>query len=341
MSVVSSVSAASSPPHGTPQVPSFRAEELLNPQEEEQCTLRRKLFQTFEEAAPTVRAAPGWRTSMSSGPGDGDDGKLEAAQEMSRLRSQLQEERSVTRRLVAERNTLRSQVCKVQSDLQAFRDKHEKTMMGMEVMCVQLGIAKQKEVRAERMEASLKTLQEVSQQLEANPPQGRPDAAFEALRLGLSSVLSDAKQCNEKGPAAWTPEGRQMTQMTQMTPQKTAQALASLAKPHWDGQYLSSPPKIQEGNSSTPSARSGDAEGESEGEGDLLPPPPNSKCWEWPLSKPEKQERVAMIDAQLWRYEQTGLIEQVEMLQGLCAKHGITPSFEDDEVGSTASSESV
>lgn len=281
---------------------------------------------------------------MSSGPGDGDDGKLshEAAQEMSRLRSQLQEERSVSRRLVAERNTLRSQVCKVQSDLQAFRDKHEKTMMGMEVMCVQLGIAKQKEVRAERMEASLKTLQEVSQQLEANP-QGRPDAAFEALRLGLSSVLSDAKQCNEKAPAAWTPEGRQMTQMTQMTPQKTAQVLAgSLAKPHWDGQYLSSPPKIQaEGNSSTPSARSGDAAAESEGEGDLLPPPPNSKCWEWPLSKPEKQERVAMIDAQLWRYEQTGLIEQVEMLQGLCAKHGITPSFEDDEVGSTASSESV
>eukprot|EP00435_Cladocopium_sp_Y103_P054440 s502_g17.t1 len=55
--------------HGTPQVPSFRAEELLNPQEEEQCTLRRKLFQTFEEAAPTVRTAPGWRTSMSSGPG--------------------------------------------------------------------------------------------------------------------------------------------------------------------------------------------------------------------------------------------------------------------------------
>lgn len=28
------------------------------------------------------------------------------------------------------------------------------------------------------------------------------------------------------------------------------------------------------------------------------------------MSKPEKQVRVAMMDAQLWRYEQTGLIEQ-------------------------------
>ncbi|CAJ1364293.1 unnamed protein product [Effrenium voratum] len=56
-----------------------------------------------------------------------------------------------------------------------------------------------------------------------------------------------------------------------------------------------------------------------------LKPKHLKKGWEWPLSKPEKQERVAMIDAQLWRYEQTGLIEQVEMLHDLCAQHGIVP----------------
>jgi len=215
--------------------------------------------------------------------------------------------------------------------LQAVRDHNEKMRSGMEVMCVQLGAAKQKEVYAERLEASLKTLQAVSERLEAKSG----DAAFEALRSGLSSVLSEIKASNNK--AAWTaPEEAHKT-----TPQKAAQAWpVPLAKPHWDGQYLSSPPKIQaEGTSSTPSARMSGAEVESEG--DLLPPPPNSKCWEWPLSKPEKQERVAMIDAQLWRYEQTGLIEQVEMLQGLCVQHGIMPSFEEDEVGSTASSESV
>eukprot|EP00439_Symbiodinium_sp_Y106_P085709 s383_g29.t1 len=105
------------------------------------------------------------------------------------------------------------------------------------------------------------------------------------------------------------------------------------AKPRWDGYYLSSPPTMTTRRSrntagSTPAREAiespatgrqrlddDDAAGALD---DGLPPPPNTKCWEWPLSKPEKQERVAMIEGQLWRYDQSGLIEQVEMLEGIC-----------------------
>ncbi|CAE7945899.1 hypothetical protein AK812_SmicGene38650 [Symbiodinium microadriaticum] len=130
------------------------------------------------------------------------------------------------------------------------------------------------------------------------------------------------------------------------------------AKPRWDGYYLSSPPTATARRSrntagSTPAreAMESPATGrqrldDDDVAGSLddgLPPPPNTKCWEWPLSKPEKQERVAMIEGQLWRYDQSGLIEQVEMLEGICAQHGLLPAAEEvsDDDSSIGSEESV
>eukprot|EP00913_Durusdinium_trenchii_P028094 g26340.t1 len=368
-------SVASSPPRSTPHVPSFRPEELIDAHQSED-TIRRKLFQTYEEPPPTVRAPP-WRSTLTSSCRGEEDGTNPEAlghitQELQQAKAQLEEEtgfgflgrrivrwervfpslgidqeRCISRNLVAERKNLHSQVCKAQSDYQALSQKHQNTLLGLEQMCIQLGEAKKKEDRpfslpaagepsasrvdleeqAKCMEASLRTLQAVSAKL----GDAGHHESLEALRCGLTSVLSEYKPADK----AFTPRGKRTTSSRV---QETPEARQILAKPHFDGQYLSAAKLPVEGTS-TPSAR---AEGEGEATGDLLPPPPSSKCWEWPLSKPEKQERVAMIDAQLWRYEQTGLIEQVEMLQGLCAQHGvaIAPGFE-DEIVSTASSESV
>ncbi|CAK9021922.1 unnamed protein product [Durusdinium trenchii] len=328
MSAPSSV--ASSPPRSTPHVPSFRPEELIDAHQSED-TIRRKLFQTYEEPPPTVRAPP-WRSTLTSSCRGEEDGTNPEAlghitQELQQAKAQLEEERCISRNLVAERKNLHSQVCKAQSDYQALSQKHQNTLLGLEQMCIQLGEAKKKEEQAKCMEASLRTLQAVSAKL----GDAGHHESLEALRCGLTSVLSEYKPADK----AFTPRGKRTTSSRV---QETPEARQILAKPHFDGQYLSAAKLPVEGTS-TPSAR---AEGEGEATGDLLPPPPSSKCWEWPLSKPEKQERVAMIDAQLWRYEQTGLIEQVEMLQGLCAQHGvaIAPGFE-DEIVSTASSESV
>jgi len=109
---------------------------------------------------------------------------------------------------------------------------------------------------------------------------------------------------------------------------------SKLARPTWDGQYLSSPKrKKHEGHGldeQVPDAggasSSGDHAGqESETEDDGLPPPPSSRCWDWPLSRPEKQERVAMMDAQILLYEQRGLVDEVQALRTVCAQHGLAP----------------
>jgi len=109
---------------------------------------------------------------------------------------------------------------------------------------------------------------------------------------------------------------------------------SKLARPTWDGQYLSSPKrKKHEGHAldeQVPDAggasSSGDHAGqESETEDDGLPPPPSSRCWDWPLSRPEKQERVAMMDAQILLYEQRGLVDEVQELRDVCAQHGLAP----------------
>ncbi|CAJ1370370.1 unnamed protein product [Effrenium voratum] len=298
-----------------------------HPREED--STRRKLFAN-QEPGPTVQ----WRRSSASGEGDetGASAVPVLVQELVRLRMQLDEERSISQGLVAERANLRSQVCKAQNELEAFRENHKHVLLGMEQLAIQLGKAKEREVQAARMEASLQTVQAMS---ESGAYPGRQDAALAALRAGLSSAL-EKPSGTEASP--WPP-GRS----------SKAHRSAAIAKPQWDGCYLSSPareggaPADSGGHRSSSPRRSGE-DGALSPSADHLPPPPSSKCWEWPLSKPEKQERVAMIDAQLWRYEQTGLIEQVEMLHDLCAQHGIVPvadvSMDMDE-GSTASSESV
>ncbi|CAJ1364294.1 unnamed protein product [Effrenium voratum] len=144
---------------------------------------RRKLFAN-QEPGPTVQ----WRRSSASGEGDetGASAVPVLVQELVRLRMQLDEERSISQGLVAERANLRSQVCKAQNELEAFRENHKHVLLGMEQLAIQLGKAKEREVQAARMEASLQTVQAMS---ESGAYPGRQDAALAALRAGLSSAL--------------------------------------------------------------------------------------------------------------------------------------------------------
>ncbi|CAE8613160.1 unnamed protein product, partial [Polarella glacialis] len=109
-----------------------------------------------------------------------------------------------------------------------------------------------------------------------------------------------------------------------------------------DGQYLSSPKRGRrpagltawdglddDGESSRPEeVLSGQEDCDLDENG--LPLPPSSRCWDWPMSKPEKQERVAMMDAQILLYDQKGLIDEVEALRDVCAQHGLVP-LDDEE----------
>jgi len=126
------------------------------------------------------------------------------------------------------------------------------------------------------------------------------------------------------------------------SPARLSRSGVRVPKPTFDGQYLSSPKRGRrpagltawdgvddDGESSRPEeVLSGQEDCDLDENG--LPLPPSSRCWDWPMSKPEKQERVAMMDAQILLYDQKGLIDEVEALRDVCAQHGLVP-LDDEE----------
>jgi len=132
-----------------------------------------------------------------------------------------------------------------------------------------------------------------------------------------------------------------------------------IVRPTWDGQYLSSPKRGRRppgllpldgspgqddeklGDEDQAMCQDDDVKAEKLMEDDGLPPPPSSRCWDWPLSKPEKQERVAMMDAQILLYDQRGLIDEVEALRGVCVQHGLVPPHSSAAASDTCMAASI
>eukprot|EP00933_Yihiella_yeosuensis_P080316 TRINITY_DN93734_c0_g1_i1.p1 TRINITY_DN93734_c0_g1~~TRINITY_DN93734_c0_g1_i1.p1 ORF type:complete len:474 (-),score=111.01 TRINITY_DN93734_c0_g1_i1:42-1442(-) len=115
-----------------------------------------------------------------------------------------------------------------------------------------------------------------------------------------------------------------------------------VARPTWDGQYLSSPkrknrPAVLDSPEKILSPIPGEPQPETDqgvteaaassseqpAGAEALPLPPSSRCWDWPLSRSDKLERVAMMDAQLLLYDQRALQEEVENLRRVCVTHGL------------------
>jgi len=406
---MSDSSRSSSPGMATPQIPSFRTEELKSScLEPGQDTLRRKLFDNNDDCTgpgATVRANA-WRESHG-GSGAAPE-QADLVQELARSRELLEKERSMTQKIVAERTSLREQVTKLQCDLQAARKQHELDDVAVHQMASHLAESKRREdaarLQVERLSAALGVLQASMASVVRNSGVARghelpqDDVALAALKAGLLAVqaesippetilaqasaaqtdlevfttnqedpslqhvqasLSELRSQIEKAAPSAAPRAEPGEQPSTTVPAPLeANRSERPAKPRWDGYYLSSPPTMTTRRSrntagSTPAREAiespatgrqrlddDDAAGALD---DGLPPPPNTKCWEWPLSKPEKQERVAMIEGQLWRYDQSGLIEQVEMLEGICAQHGLLPAAEEvsDDDSSVGSEESV
>lgn len=347
---MSDSSRSSSPGMATPQIPSFRTEELKSScLEPGQDTLRRKLFDNNDDCTgpgATVRANA-WRESHG-GSGAAPE-QADLVQELARSRELLEKERSMTQKIVAERTSLREQVTKLQCDLQAARKQHELDDVAVHQMASHLAESKRREdaarLQVERLSAALGVLQASMASVVRNSGVARghelpqDDVALAALKAGLSAVqaesippemilaqedpslqhvqasLSELCSQMEKAAPSAAPRAEPGEQPSAAVP-ATLEAGRSErpAKPRWDGYYLSSPPTATARRSrntagSTPAreAMESPATGrqrldDDDVAGSLddgLPPPPNTKCWEWPLSKPEKQERVAMIEGQL------------------------------------------
>lgn len=209
--------------------------------------------------------------------------------------------------------------------------------------------------RLDRLEALLEKSQQPSQFIKdvgsasnGEPTQGgTPRHGFKRDSILIKALTPPSGSCSGSGTL---PSAMWMTPREIPSPTKASRYENLSSKPVWDGQYLSSPKKARhpggfnlELEAFSPVRRKCGVDSSLDGQlpevavqvgnaaastfhDDGLPLPPSSRCWDWPLSRPEKVERVAMIDAQILLSDHRDLVGQVEVLRDVCVQHGIIPS---------------